>query len=231
MRVIGIARRMMRPEVQARVLRTMARDLAIYQELWAGSEAGGLLERSDPDEFNALAEGLDPHPPLSQSQERRRRAFHEAGHAVAGHLFGAETSDLTLDRDDSARHGIPWFSCPAEGPPEGAESARLQDMLQRRIQTLLAGEVAQELAGFSSELGTEADEEAILQCAMDLGADLDVQAAFVTWMRWSTRQLLAYSSHWWKVEGVAEALLERGRMTRDEALGLLNASVQVASLV
>lgn len=226
MRVLGIARRMMRPEVQARVLRTMARDLAIYQELWAGSEAGGLLARSSPDEFNALAEELDPRPQLAESEVRRRRAFHEAGHAVVGHLFGAGSSDVTLSRDDSTRHPIPWFSCSGEELPEGDESARLQETLQRRVQALLAGEVAQELAGFPAELGTEADEEAILQSAMELGADLDVQAAFVTWMRWVTRRLLASPEQWWKVEGVAETLLERGSMTREEVLELMNAPVR-----
>jgi hypothetical protein len=226
-RVLGIARRMIRPEVQARVLRTMARDLAIYQELWAGSEAGGLLARSDPDEFHALAEELDPRPELPESAARRRRAFHEAGHAVAGLLFGTGIPDFTLSRDDSARHPIPRFSCPGEEPPEGVESTRLQEMLQRRVQTLLAGEVAQELAGFPAELGTEADEEAILQSAMELGADLDVQAAFVTWMRWTTRELLASPEQWWKVEAVAETLLERGSMTPEEVRGVLDGSVRV----
>lgn len=216
MGVLGVARRMMRPEVQARVLRTMARDLAIYQELWGGLEAGELLGRIDADEFCALADRLDPRPGLSESEVRRRKAFHEAGHAVAGHLFGAGISDLTLDRDDSQRHAIPRFSSRGEALEGGAGSSRVQDLLQRRTQVLLGGEVAQELAGFHSELGTEADEEAILQSAMELGADLDVQAAFVTWMRWSTRQLLASPEHWWKVEGVAEALLERTSLTRSE---------------
>jgi len=226
-RVLGIAQRMTRPEVQARVLRTMARDLAIYQELWGGSEAGELLGRIDAEGLHALADRLDPRPGISDSENRRRKAFHEAGHAVASHLFNAEISDLTLDRDDSERHAIPWFSLQTEASEDAVGFSPMQDLLQRRTQVMLAGEVAQELAGFHSDLGTEADEEVLLESALELGADLDVQAAFVTWMRWSTRQLLASPEQWWKVEGVAEALLERGSMTRDQVQAFLNARVEV----
>ena len=191
MDVAEIVRNMARPEAQARVLRTLARELAIFQELWQGTEPGDLLRGISPEELLALAARLQPLRAVPPEDERRRRAVHLAGHAVAALLVGAEVEGLSLDgaEQEDLDHPLPGFSPQVRRDLDRAGNAR-EDLLQRRIMVLMAGAVAQELAGWDPDAGTEVDEEAVIQATMEMISDLDAQGALQTWLGANLRRRL-----------------------------------------
>lgn len=222
MDVVEIVRNMARPEAQARVLRTLARELAIFQELWEGTEPGDLLRGISCEELLALAGRLQPLRAVPPHEDRCRRAFHLAGHAVAALLAGAEVEGLSLDgvEQEDLDHPLPGFSPQVRQDLERAGNAR-EDLLQRRIMILMAGAVAQELAGWDPGAGTEVDEEAVIHAAMEMTSELDAQGALQTWLRASLRRRLGEPATWERVERLAGALQEHGRLTRAEVLAVL----------
>ncbi len=222
MDVVEIVRNMARPEAQARVLRTLARELAIFQELWEETEPGDLLRGISPEELLALAERLQPRRAVPPQEEQRRRAVHLAGHAVAALLVGAEVEDLSLDGagQEDLDHPVPGFSPQVRRDLERAGNAR-EDLLQRQIMVLMAGAVAQEMAGWDPDAGTEVDEEAVIHAAMEMTGELEAQGALQTWLRASLRRRLGEPATWERVERLAGALQEHGRLTRAEVLYVL----------
>jgi ATP-dependent Zn protease len=125
-------------------------------------------------------------------------AYHEAGHAVIHVLLGGTLQRVSIVRDEPP--GAPMER--AAGPGSGED----------RIAVLLAGEVAESLAGqrvVGVSEGLNQDRERARRLAADMTSEPE---ALLEAERQRVLELLRTPRHWQRVVAVAQALLAQQRL-------------------
>jgi hypothetical protein len=156
----------------------------------------------------------------NEANERRRTAYHEAGHAVMAFELGLSIREVTIVPDDAGN-----FLGRVTGTPLGPDvMARFAEydpdrhLVEQLIMFPLAGGIAeQELTGQVENLGDEDDltnsfDLALRVCGSDEEANLFVEGL---WER--TRAQIQSPPTWAAVEAVAAALLGQQRLSGRKA--------------
>lgn len=148
---------------------------------------------------------------------RRRTAFHEAGHAVARAFVGATITPIEVrENGDGESHGTGTrWTCRSEG-----EHAAWDYLLM-----LLAGAycearhardwVTEILLGPAS--GDHEEAQATIAWLVDRGFAVDADAA---WRRAEASTQAFMRQRWSAITRVAEALVQRGRLSADDVAAL-----------
>lgn len=176
---------------------------------------------------------------MARSKRNERRllatAFHEAGHAVAGHALEipfryvtiAPTEGVSLGHVQGFRMGKKL----AESLGTYDVSPRQRDRVEREVMVFLAGSIAEaRYTGRRNQWGASADYRLAVDLAeriAPIGAELD---AFLAWLHKRTENLFARPHLWAAVEGLSAALMERGRLSRDETRQIIYETVLPAHL-
>ncbi len=171
--------------------------------------------------------------PLEPDQ-RRHAAFHEAAHAVIGYYFGWWLNEEGVEIDERQYTGLrceqrTWTeraSVCVSLAGWGAEM-RLAPDLARPFpdEELLACLEDLRWWGHSDLQGDEADVfERLMETRPD-ASDEDLMALYRGYEA-ETAALLARPAVWASVQRVADALLERGRLTDAEVVEMLGAEVE-----
>lgn len=138
---------------------------------------------------------------------RTRTALHEAGHVVASVALGRKVRSATIvpegDRLGSVRTSRLRRLDPA------ATDRRMRMTIEREVMILLAGSVAEQLAGAGPH-GGRRDRRDALALVGFLSGSASEEEAYVRWLRERTRTLLRI--HWAAVQAVAKALLAKGTL-------------------
>lgn len=153
----------------------------------------------------------------------RRVAYHEAGHAVACYLLHKPFHYVTIrgeDLEGTMGHVMPW-DAPESYRPDINEDTRTRARVERDVMVLLAGQVADELAGYSPRdpdyYGPEGDNSAAVQMAGYVAQGDEQLEHYLAWLLARIRDTLALPWHWAAVVAVADALQERRRLSAREA--------------
>ena len=161
--------------------------------------------------------------PIAEDRDRRRRAaFHEAGHTIACIEYGIGFVRVTVDPHPVFIGAVDGYVLMAPMIPEEARTDRERIRLERRVIMDLAGPIAEQVAGYPAS-----------QACIDQHRE-DADRLLLRLVPWHSLDELRALRHyldlraarcvreWWpRVERVADALLERGTLTRAEVVALL----------
>jgi ATP-dependent Zn protease len=159
---------------------------------------------------------------MVEKTEEKLLAYHDAGHAVAGHVLGLTVEGLSIVPDEhyAGLADVPVDLDSAYGSPEESD-----DYLRRHLVCFLAGAVAEEiLTGEPVELGPgsmyRGDWNGATDCVVALaGKDVKRQAAESEEAFTKTRAILR--ENWAVVVALAEALIEHRELTREQVLAIV----------
>ncbi len=159
-----------------------------------------------------------------------RAAFHEAGHAVVAHSLRLKFSQASiLQSSESGAIGhVPFeldTSSLRDGPVSYGER-RAEKRLEHRIVVLGAGVVAVGiLTGRRAWRGEEIDEaKRLAQQRCSSGEEID---AFLKWLLVRTENELRLAPWWRMVEALAAELIDRDRLSGQEAVWVMQRAVAV----
>ena len=172
-------------------------------------------------------------------QNIRRRAYHEAGHAVLAHRFGIPVYEVSIvpDGDSSGHvHAGPLSSARAGRELDAGEvSPASLEEIELRCVSILSGEEAQfrvdseggeEWRRIRAQSENSMDDDALTRLLMRLHRDRQVVAQHRAELLVRTVALLDTPEVWGTVEDVANALLERSTLTADEVRVLVERARQ-----
>jgi hypothetical protein len=158
--------------------------------------------------------------------KREAVAHHEAGHAVAMLWFEQTVVSVRIVADDAADSLGACLGDEATWP-DGLDDAmncgRFEPeervWVEETIVSLLAGEEAEaRLTGQRNKEGATFDRQAADDAALRLcNGDEEEATAFLRWLKVRTRNLIRHPGNWNAVRDIAAALLEKDRLTGEEA--------------
>ncbi len=147
-------------------------------------------------------------------------AYHEAGHAVAARWQNVKFKEVSiLPRNDTSGHVTPtspprWFE------PDVRSDERSHRRVEAQARVMLAGVAAEarfkgrhDWRGASSDLG-----QAVFLLHYICGSNGELEA-YVKLIRIQARGLV--EAHWNEVQAVAQALLDRERLTAAEVVEII----------
>lgn len=154
-------------------------------------------------------------------KERRETAHHEAAHAVVYFWSDVPFRKVTIKPDkksDSlghvALHRTPRWMCEPVG---STEETRSRSRIEAEVVALYAGQLAQaRLTGKHPEDGHWKDAHDAVTLAYRLFSNTDVVNAFLHFCYLHAREWIYAQTHWVEIQAVAEALLERETLTRNQ---------------
>ena len=153
--------------------------------------------------------------PRSRASTLEEVAYHEAGHVVVGHRLGIDLDSVDILPDGQGGNGHTVFNV-APGVRER------RDYIEAVVTTFLAGPAAEaRVAGFENPEGSGYDLDAIArewlrQLEPEPGNGYRARRAEL-----GRRADRLVTDSWPQIETLAQALLERRRLTRADALALL----------
>lgn len=161
------------------------------------------------------------------STEKQAVAYHEAGHAVVAMLQGMPLRSISVERTDDSggETDLQEIGMPVEELGEIVEDGRRPTalevvILEQHMRMSLAGEIAQFHFAPESVHAFHASFDMKFLGFLQLiaGSKAEVDAWFGL-LRIQTESLI--NRHWKMIEAIATALLDRERLTGDEALEVL----------
>jgi len=151
-----------------------------------------------------------------------RYAYHEAGHAIVGHIIGRCISEISIladtDRDYKGYCAFDVFHEDMQGFPQWRDGSKNPECTTIMYAGTIALRVLCEIRGWNYQhwRGIDhADFDAIYLCSLEMGLSDDELLAMEQRCQQQARDIL--TSHWNAVEALAAALLERGRLLGTEA--------------
>ncbi len=152
--------------------------------------------------------------PRSRASTLEEVAYHEAGHVVVGHRLGVDLASADILPDGHGGNGHTVFNV---RPGFREQPAYIESV----VVTFLAGPVAEaRIAGFENPEGSGYDLDAIARDWLRLLAPPAERAARRAELTRRAEQLVA--ENWTQIEAVAQALLRRRSLARDDALALIS---------
>ena len=139
-----------------------------------------------------------------------RTAYHEAGHAVVGHLVNRRLKTLTIvaqaDTLGHCVHHSPWKRL----NPEFDSGLRTEVKIGEEITVLYAGMLAEKkVSGRYNRIGADSDLRIVSELTDYVaGQESGERRAYQRWLKFRTKRLLQLPPNWLLVESVAEALLK-----------------------
>lgn len=137
-------------------------------------------------------------------------AYHEAGHAVMGHLVNRRLKTMTIvPQSDTLGHCVhhsPWERL----NPEFDTGLRIAVKVGEEITVLYAGMLAEKkMSGRYNWIGAENDMRMMSELTDYVaGQESGERRAYQRWLKFRTKRLLQLPPNWLLVEAVAEALLQ-----------------------
>ena len=161
-----------------------------------------------------------------QDFERRRLAYRQAGLAVALYTQGQPLPHLVLDR--------PKTPAAVESGARGWEidlGSRARHRVELQIIALWAGPVAEARACFEDReppQGWEAVREPMAALGRRVTRSPEENDAYLEWLRRRAVGLIDIPQVWSAIDALANALLEKGSLSPDEASDLVAAVQRVS---
>ena len=149
-------------------------------------------------------------------------AYHEAGHAVASFFLHTGFRRVTIVPDDEAAgHSLDGMGGRFHGQPDCEMTPAIRDYLERHIQVLLAGEIAQRKHSPRSvrQHHGRSDRHHAVGLALYINSDPRAVELYLRWLEHCTEGLVV--TRWAMVETVAEALAEHKTLTRAQVRALI----------
>ena len=158
--------------------------------------------------------------PRSRASTLEEVAYHEAGHVAAGHRLGVELASVDILRDGEGGNGHTVFNVPSWFRPSAQLDERRRRYAEAVVTTFLAGPIAEaRVAGFHNLEGSGYDLDAVAREWLRLLEPPERHAARLDQLTAQAENLV--DADWPAIERIAQALLERRRLTGAEALELL----------
>ena len=145
--------------------------------------------------------------PASALDWRTRTALHEAGHAVVSIALGRKVQKASIEPKDGRLGTLRTSKLRRLDP--AVSDRRMRITIEREAMILLAGAVAEQIAGAGPHGGRQ-DRRDALSLVGFLSSSEAEERAYVVWLRERSRTLLHV--HWSAVLALAGALLQQGTL-------------------
>lgn len=158
-------------------------------------------------------------------------AYHEAGHVVIGYHLGLRLGkrgvSIISDGDSLGRADVPFTF---HNSPEFDKSDRMRLQIERQVICFLAGGEAQRRFNPRSvrNYHASADYQYSVNLLSYVFYGPDELSAYVRFLQIRTRNIVALKHTWVQITAIAEGLLQRKHLSRDEAENIMSAAVQKA---
>lgn len=147
----------------------------------------------------------DPKPPPAALDWRTRTALHEAGHAVVSLALGRKVRSASIVPQDGRLGTLRTSKLRRLDP--AVSDRRMRMTIEREAMILLAGAVAEQIAGAGPHGGRKDRRDALSLVGFLSGSEAE-ERAYVAWLRERTRTLLRV--HWAAVIALAHVLVRKG---------------------
>lgn len=164
-------------------------------------------------------------------EERRRCAYHEAGHAVAAYVQRRRFKSISIVENEESYGRVEDHAWPETFRPDIELNGHGRNRLEAAIIGLLAGHAA-EVKYLGGEPDARADSlaEHDLRGAIMLGSYMcgstDETGAYVSWLQHRATGLISNPVYWSATEYLAEALLTEPHMSYRRAREVIKAGIQ-----
>jgi ATP-dependent Zn protease len=162
-----------------------------------------------------------------QDRELRNVAYHEAGHAVAGFLLHRAIRYATIIPGDGTLGHVRHTDTPIWIREERNDSPRSEGWIKNQIVILLAGGYAEaKIAGRHNHVSCCGDYEAAFGMACNRSGSTEEASAYFKWLGIVAKNLIHHEHNWYAVTKVAEALIEKKRLSGKEIKHLICTAYQ-----
>lgn len=146
-------------------------------------------------------------------------AYHEAGHAVVGHLLGLDLVDVDVLADEEGGYGHTNFKPPAWFERSGRLDDRQREFAESVVITFLAGTIAEARhAGFENWESAGYDLDAVVRDWLLLLVPQAEVKDRLNELAAAAARLVDEPVNWAAIERLARALRERRRLSGSDAL-------------
>jgi hypothetical protein len=161
--------------------------------------------------------------PRSRASTPEEVAYHEAGHVVVGRDLGLDLASVDVLSDHEGGNGHTVFNTPRWFRPSairagGPVSERDRALIEAVVKTFLAGTLAEaRLAGFRNWEAAGFDLDAVAREWLGLLVPPGRVESRLAELNTEAEALVARPETWAAIERLARALLDRRRLTAEEA--------------
>jgi hypothetical protein len=161
--------------------------------------------------------------PRSRASTLEEVAHHEAGHVVIGGRLGLELAAVDVLPDHDGGNGHTVFNTPKWFRPSAIRAGRPiaerdRELIEAVVKTFLAGSVAEaRVSGFRNWAAAGFDLDAVAREWLALLVAPDQLEARLEALNADAEALVGAPANWAAIQLLAQALLERKRLTAAEA--------------
>jgi hypothetical protein len=106
--------------------------------------------------------------------------------------------------------------------PDVEVTLRMRDRLEKEIVIYYAGnEAEKKFCGRYNHWGSNGDFHSLVDLASYVAGGEEALEAYLKWLQLATRDMIARAENWLAVQKVAEALLEKKKLTSEEAKAII----------
>jgi hypothetical protein len=156
-----------------------------------------------------------------------RTAYHEAGHVVAHFVVDVGFRYVTITPSGDALGHVKTYLYGKkfrEDIENGSYTLRESNRVGKDIVIYFAGnEADKKFCGRYNHQGSSADFHDLVGLAMRIAGEGKALEAYLKWLRLRAQDLISRADNWLAVQRVAESLLEKKKLTNEEATDVIRA--------
>jgi hypothetical protein len=149
-----------------------------------------------------------------------KKAYHEAGHGVAGFAMGKRFKKISIIEDEDSDGRVSGSGWHSKLNPELDKGKRTRHFVEREIIFLLAGAVAEaKITGEYNHIGASDDYHKVVKYASWVTDSIEETEAYIAWLFEKTKNVIW--PRWDAVELLADELIKRQEIGYMAARGII----------
>jgi ATP-dependent Zn protease len=162
--------------------------------------------------------GANPVHDRKKTTELERTAYHEAGHVVAHFIQNIGFRYVTIIPSGDALGYVKGYPFAESFRPDMGVTLRMRDRLEKAIVIYYAGnEAEKKFCGRYDYRGSSVDFDSLVDLASYVTGGGETLNAYLKWLQLTAHDLISMPENWQATRRVAEALLEKKKLTSNKA--------------
>ena len=165
---------------------------------------------------------------MTNIDQLRIRAYHEAGHAVMAYLAGEPVTTYSLNTEDTIS-SIPTTSqifLEFEGEIADPWNYQLRKKIEAKVMIDLAGQIAEEKYIGKTQLPVYNDDYESVNMLSRIAESEEELQAYYDWLFIRTEKLISFGINWSLIKVVADELFENKELSGPQVIEIIETAQQ-----